>query len=437
MRTRIALLMLACTLVAFSPPRKASKLSIEIVGSDSTAFNVVAAIISGPTEALLWDAQYHVADAQKVAARIAASGKRLKAIIISHPDHDHFAGAAAIVNRFPGTPVYMTSAALAEFQKTGARDFQNDKQRSPELFPDSVITPQVLPSLRLTVDGERVEVIPDLMGDVRAPTNSILWIPSLKTVLASDIVFQDVHPWLAVSTPETRVAWRASLRRIAQLKPTTVIAGHKKDVHAVDSPSVLAAMTSYLDEYDKAVKTAETPNLLVRALKEKFPTYVNENLLRSNAASAVPVSRPGGLDESKAREMIAEGNRAWGAARIAYDRTTLERMLAPDFWLKTGPEAPRTEREAFLKSISTRGAFQLTRFDASVLTMEPTDEGWTAVVHEKLEYDRKLPDGSTTHLYSLWVTRDKWRKIGEEWKMASSERLASQTWNSPPPFPNW
>src|SRR5207253_3379380 len=196
MRTRIALLMLASSLLAFAPPRKTSKLSIEIVGSDSTAFNVIAAIISGPTEALLWDAQYHVADAQKVAARIAESGKRLKAIIISHPDHDHFAGAAAIVSRFPGTPVYMTSAALAEFRKTGARDFQGDKQRNPELFPDSVITPRVLPSLRLTVDGERVEVIPDLMGDVRAPTNSILWIPSLKTVLAGDVVFQDVHPWL-------------------------------------------------------------------------------------------------------------------------------------------------------------------------------------------------------------------------------------------------
>src|SRR5262249_36963253 len=77
------------------------KLHLEEVGSDSTSFDVVATLIVGPTEALLWDAQYHLPDAKRLADQIAASGKHLKAIIISHPDHDHFSGAAAIVERFP------------------------------------------------------------------------------------------------------------------------------------------------------------------------------------------------------------------------------------------------------------------------------------------------------------------------------------------------
>ena len=72
----------------------------------------------GPKEALLFDTQYHLADARRLADRIAASGKHLKAIILSHPDHDHFAGAAAIVERFPGTPVYMTAKALEEYKRT-------------------------------------------------------------------------------------------------------------------------------------------------------------------------------------------------------------------------------------------------------------------------------------------------------------------------------
>ena len=80
----------------------APKLTIEEVGADSTAFDVVATIVMGPKEALLWDAQYHLADARRLADRISASGRHLKAIILSHPDHDHFAGTAAIVERFPG-----------------------------------------------------------------------------------------------------------------------------------------------------------------------------------------------------------------------------------------------------------------------------------------------------------------------------------------------
>src|SRR5262245_22349325 len=126
------------------------KLHLELVGSDSTSFDVVATMVVGPSEVLLWDAQYHVADARRLADRIAATGKKLKAIVISHPDHDHFSGAAAIVERFPGTPVYMTAEALAEFSKTGPRDFQNEKRRSPSLLADSVITPKPLPSSRLT-----------------------------------------------------------------------------------------------------------------------------------------------------------------------------------------------------------------------------------------------------------------------------------------------
>jgi len=120
----------------------ASALRIEEVGADSTAFDVVATIVMGPKEALLWDAQYHLADAQRLADRIAASGRHLTAIILSHPDHDHFAGAAAIVERFPGTPVYMTAKALEEYKRTAPPAFRNEKSRAPQMLADSIVTPQ-------------------------------------------------------------------------------------------------------------------------------------------------------------------------------------------------------------------------------------------------------------------------------------------------------
>ncbi len=158
--------------------------------------------------------------------------------MISHADHDHYSGAAVIVERFPGTPVYMTPKALAEFKKTYATYFAGEKARKPELMADSVVTPAPLPSTHLTVDGAAVEVIPDLQGDVLEPSNSVLWIPSLKAVLAGDVVFNGVHPWLAASTPESRAAWQGSLKRIAALKPRIVIAGHKRPGLS-DSPAAV------------------------------------------------------------------------------------------------------------------------------------------------------------------------------------------------------
>lgn len=75
-------------------------LRLEHVGADSdAAFRVVATIIVGPTESVLWDGQYKVSDGKRLA--VAATGTQLKAIVISHADHDHYMGAMEVLKRFP------------------------------------------------------------------------------------------------------------------------------------------------------------------------------------------------------------------------------------------------------------------------------------------------------------------------------------------------
>ena len=272
--TSLAALSVTIALASLDGPTVASAstaptLHIEEVGSDSTAFDVVATIVMGPKEALLWDAQYHLADARRLADRIAASGRHLKAIVLSHPDHDHFAGAAAIIERFPGTPVYMTAKALEEYKRTAPPAFNNEKSRAPQMLPDSIVTPERLPSMQLTVDGEKVEVIPDLTGDVITSVNSVLWIPSISTVLAGDVIFNHVHAWLGSSDTTSRAAWRASIKRIAALHPKVVVAGHKKDVGAPDTPDVLDAMDRYLADFDALRKTSSDAPSLYAAMKAK------------------------------------------------------------------------------------------------------------------------------------------------------------------------
>lgn len=260
-----------------------SKLHLEQVGSDSTSFDVIATMIVGPTELLLWDAQYHVADAERLADRIAATGKHLKAIVLSHPDHDHFAGALIIVRRFPGTPVYMAPAGLAEYQRTAAQFFNGEKSRRPELLTDSIVTVQPLPSLHLTVDGEAIEVVPDLNGDVEKASNSVLWIPSLKTALVADLAFNGVHPWLGASSETSRNGWRAALKKIQALKPDSVIPGHKRDVTAPDTPAVLAFMDRYLADFDSLRKVEPDGKAMAGAMLAKYPELAVANLAWASA----------------------------------------------------------------------------------------------------------------------------------------------------------
>jgi glyoxylase-like metal-dependent hydrolase (beta-lactamase superfamily II) len=246
------------------------------IGADSTAFNATATLIVGKSEVLLWDAQMKPADAARVADAIAATGKKLQAIVISHPDHDHYEGVPILKARFPGVPVYMTQAA---------RDYYVAHVKQPAFMPD------VLPSTKLTVDGVKLELIPDLAGDVIQPVNSVLWIPSMRVLLASDIAFQEVHLWLGSSDANSRAQWRASIARLRKLGPRVVIAGHKRDINAPDSPDVLAATDRYLTDFDSLRATAADAPTLRSAILKQFPSYAVARLVGAGAMAAF---RPAG-----------------------------------------------------------------------------------------------------------------------------------------------
>ncbi len=262
---------------ATHPPRAA--LHLEEYTADSNAFYVNSTLIVGPTEVILVDAQYRLADAKRLADQVAATGKHLKAILLSHPDDDHYFGAAAIVERFPGTPVYITPAGLAEFNASAPKYFKGRKDRFPTEVPDSLVTPQLMPS-RLTIDGEAIEVIPDLQGDVEKPANSVFWIPSLRAAITGDIAFNGVHVWLASSTTASRTAWHKSLDRVAALHPRIVVAGHKSSADAPDTPDVLTFTGRYLTDFEAARSAAANADALVAAMNAKYPTLAGQGIIK-------------------------------------------------------------------------------------------------------------------------------------------------------------
>lgn len=208
-------------------------LRLEKYAAPERAFHVVSTLIVGPTESILFDAQYKVSDGRRLAERIEATGTTLQAVVLSHADHDHYMGALEVLEAFPGTPVYTPGP--------------------------------------LQVDGQDVVVIDGLVGDVRAPASAALWIPSLRTLLAGDLVFEGIHPWLGNSDAASRTEWRRSLRRLGELEPVAVVPGHKRDVTTPDAPSLIDFMLRYLDDYDAAMDAADAPEDVVSAMVADHP----------------------------------------------------------------------------------------------------------------------------------------------------------------------
>ena len=112
---------------------------------------------------------------------------------------------------------------------------------------------------------------------------------------------------------------------------------------------------------------------------------------------------------------------------------TIERMLAPDVYFQT-PDRKRTRQEF----IDRMPSLKITRFDASVLTVEPRGNDWSVLIFAKVEVETKDKDGKTSKGYRVLVARDGWRKLNDnQWTLVSSEPLGQQRWTETPPIANW
>jgi hypothetical protein len=144
------------------------------------------------------------------------------------------------------------------------------------------------------------------------------------------------------------------------------------------------------------------------------------------------------VSRAEARKAIQEGNIAWGKARVAIDKSVFEKMLAPDLYVQFSDR--RLTRQQFINRISSYPpGITLTRFDANVLTVEPSGDDWVAIILEKIEFEHKDSDGKTEKEYAAWITRDGWRKVSsDKWLILFSEEVGHEQWKgSAPPLENW
>jgi hypothetical protein len=139
------------------------------------------------------------------------------------------------------------------------------------------------------------------------------------------------------------------------------------------------------------------------------------------------------VSSAEARKAIEAGYIEWAKARVALDMNTIERMLAPDFYFQL-PDRKLTRQEF----IDRMHSLKITRFDASVLTVEPRGNDWAALISEKGEVETKDDHGKTSKGYIVLVARDGWRKLNDnQWTLLSSEPLGQQRWQERPPVANW
>ncbi|MBO9673273.1 MAG: MBL fold metallo-hydrolase [Sphingobacteriaceae bacterium] len=259
---------------------KAGNYDLDVFNASENSFGVASVIVSGKTDAILIDAQFTLADAETVAQKIKATGKKLTTIYISHNDPDFYFGLEVFKKHFPEVTAYAVPAVVEQIIKSAQKKLDVWGERLGKAITSNVVLPQVLKGNTIELEGEKF----DIVGLEDFPGKTFVYIPSAKAVVGGINVFGNgFNLWMAdVQTAEARSKWIEILDRIIALNPTIVIPAHGKAGDALDLTSVKHTK-DYILFYEEALKTNKTSEALIKAIKAKYPNLTFETALMLGA----------------------------------------------------------------------------------------------------------------------------------------------------------
>ena len=220
---------------------------------ENAIFPASSVLVAGEKEVILFDAQFSVADGQKLVDQIKATGKELSMVYISSGDPDFYFGLEPIVAAFPNVEIVASEAVVAHIKRTKDAKLEYWGPILEGNAPSKVIVPTVLNDTTLSIEGETIEV-----REINTH-QAYLWVPSEKTVFGGVSVYSGVHVWMAdTASKEIRSQWSQSLERMKALEPEVVIPGHYLGEMPTGTNGVQFTL-DYVADIEKALASTSNP----------------------------------------------------------------------------------------------------------------------------------------------------------------------------------
>ena len=269
---------LALLLPLLASPVFAAPLQLDVYNPQEKAiFPVSSPLVSGPTEAILFDAQFSTKDGEKLLQMIRDSGKKLKAIVITSGDQEFYFGLQPFVSAYPEVKVLATPQVVEHIRATKEAKLQFWGPQMKEGAPTTLIVPQVTTQTRFTIDGETLEL--HHPNDYAA----YIWIPANRAILGGTGVASGIHVWTAdTQSPAQRSAWRNVLSEMQTLRPTEVIPGHYIGERPAGDEAIRFT-GDYVHAFEQALAAKQGSAYVIKTMKAAWPGLADDSSLELSA----------------------------------------------------------------------------------------------------------------------------------------------------------
>jgi glyoxylase-like metal-dependent hydrolase (beta-lactamase superfamily II) len=250
----------------------AAPLEVQVLQTGPGSLYASITLIKGEKHAVLVDAPFTRADAYRIVAAVLESGKTLDAIFVTHDHPDHFFSVEVLTDAFPDARVVAHPQVVDDIWKSLPLKIKRWGPLLGNNGPRHPIAPTALAGDSFELEGHRLEVLGPMQGDHVHAT--ALWIPDAKTLVAGDLLFNEIHLWLGEGLAPARQAWAKSVEQLASLGATRVVAGHKKP-GLPDDTSSIAYTRRYLQVFDQSVHSSKDSAQLREKIHVAFPNTID------------------------------------------------------------------------------------------------------------------------------------------------------------------
>jgi glyoxylase-like metal-dependent hydrolase (beta-lactamase superfamily II) len=264
----ISLLFLISCASAFASSQQG--LSIKVFTSPDDQFWTNSVILEGTHEVMLVDAQLTKTNAERVLQQIKETKKPLSIIYITHEHADHFLGLEVFREAYPRVRIIANSAVVDRINKVYQEKIDKWQKILGSGATSHVVAIEKFDGNLIKFESSEIEVLKHIQGDT--DENTMLWIPGQRTLIAGDVVVNNMHVYTADTDSKARGKWLNSLNKIRELKPSVVIPGHSKVGAPLDANTAVNFTENYLLAFEEELKKTNDPNSLINTMKERFPS---------------------------------------------------------------------------------------------------------------------------------------------------------------------
>ena len=146
---------------------------------------------------------------------VAAKGRNLTDIFVTHGHGDHFFAAGILAERF-GARVVATAGTIAQMQGSVASG-RCSGTSCTGVIPPSPVTAVTVPGDRFTLEGHDLVIVD--VGHTDTDDTSVLHVPDLQLLVAGDAIYNGIHMYLAQSAVGGFGPWRDAIGKVEALGP--------------------------------------------------------------------------------------------------------------------------------------------------------------------------------------------------------------------------